>query len=237
MMKLHCVAGKVLDVAASEQEIAFAAKEMRAGSPAFASFYCCDWETLQLRPVPQSVYLQLKFGPVGLAVAQQLGEVFTCRSAPLPDGGCAVLCANSELRLFRPDGGAGARFLLEYNGSPAGDIAVEDGALWFTAPQAGAVVQFSLAAREPELRVGGTGVFVWPRGLARSGRTLLVCCTNGSAQAVSAHGPSQVKPLHLPSYDLGAPLRFAQAVEKYFKVFRRGFAWAADGGLYACEEV
>ena len=224
-MNFRLIAQQILDVASNEQAIAYvsrAEKDTKAGSSAFASFYFCDWENLQSRPISESAYLQLKFGEAGAHVADCLGEIFTCRAARLSDGGCAVLSADASLRLFRPDGRLGACFPLEYRGAGAYDIACDGGNLWFTAPAQNALALFSLQAREIALRVGGSGVFARPAGLFKQGHSLFVCCA----------GSNEVKTLLLPSCDLGETYPLGAPPEKYFAVFRSAFLWA-EGALYA----
>lgn len=219
-MTLHSITRQVLDVAATEQAIAFAAKDTSV------SFYFCDWETLQCRPISESAYLQMKFGGAGSAVADALGEPFSCRAARLPDGGCAVLRSDAMLCLFRPDGRMGTQFFLGYQNAPAYDIVSEGNMLWFTAPAANALVLFSLQEREMELRVGGPGIFPRPLGVSKAGNALLVSCAGGTGE---------VKTLLLPSYELDKTIPLLAPPEKYYRIFRRGFLWT-DDGFYACEE-
>jgi len=224
-MNLQLIARQVLDVAANEQMLAYvtaAKRDTKAGGSAFASFYFCDGENLQSRAISEGTYLHLKLGEAGAYIADQLGEIFTCRAARLPDGGCAVLGADSTLRLYRPDGRPGTRFPLEYRGAGAYDIACDGGSLWFTAPAQNALALFSLEAREIALRVGGSGVFARPGGLFKQGHSLFVSCA----------GSNEMKTLLLPSCDLGESVPLDVAPEKYFAVFRRAFLWA-EGTLYA----
>jgi len=220
-MNLHPIARQIVDVAADEQAIAYVKKETKADGSVFASFYFCDWETLQSRPATEPAYLRLKFGEAGARAADYLGEFFTCRAARLPDGGCAALRSDGNLCLFRPDGSLGAFFPLEYRGAPAYDIAGEGDGLWFTAPGRDAVALFSLRTREISLRVGGAGVFAQPTGLFRHAHNLFVCNAGSGA----------VKTLQLPAYEVVGTTQFDIPPEKYFAVFRRRFVWM-DGALY-----
>ena len=229
--RLHLISRQILDVTANEQAIAYAAqaeKDTKAAGSSFASFYFCDWESLRSRPISEGAYLQLKFGEAGAYAADCLGEIFTCRAARLPDGGCAVLSADAKLRLFRPGGRLGACFPLEYRGTGAYDIAGDSGNLWFTAPAQNALALFSLQAREIALRVGGPGVFARPGGVFLQGHSLFVCCSPGGGP----ESGGEVKTMLLPSCDLGETLPVELPPEKYFAVFRRAFLWA-EGALYA----
>jgi len=222
-MALKLISTQVLDVAANELAITYARRELKPGG-FFASYYHCDWETLQTRPIAESTFLNFKFGEVGGHLAETLGEVFSCRAARLPDGGCAVLRADGDLCLFRPDGALGGAFPLEYNQCPAYDI-VYAGDLWFTAPKRGAVVRFSLERREMVLRVGGENVFLSPLGLSKQGSALKICCI----------GSKEVKTLHLPDYSLGETHFFSgefSAPDRFFSVFRRHF-FCLRNNLYA----
>ena len=226
-MTLRSIAQQVIDVAAPEHAIAYAKRDTKADGSVFASFHFVDWETLHCRQVSEGVYLQMKFGDLGPYVADALDEPFSCRAARLPDGGCAVLRADSMLCLFRPDGRMGSQFFLSYRGAPAYDIVNDGNKLWYTVPSQNAIALYSLGSREMELRVGGPGVFNRPKGIAKAGNELLVSCTGGSSY--------EVKTLLLPSYELGRTVPLPSAPEQYFSVFRRHFLWA-DSGLYACEE-
>ena len=226
-MTLQLIAPQVLDVAANELAITYARRDTKPGG-VFASYYYCDWETLQVRPIAESTFLNFKFGDVGSSVADTLGEVFSCRAARLPDGGCAVLRADGVMNLFRPSGGLGGSFALEYNQCVAYDIACCGGDIWFTAPKRDAVVQFSLEEREMILRVGGEGVFPSPMGLSKQGGALKVCCV----------GAKTVKTLQLPDCTLGETLAFEEefsAPDRFFSVFRRDFL-CMQGNLYAVVE-
>ena len=222
-MNLATIATNVVDVAANGQAIAYAQRDTKADGSAFASFYLCDWGSLQCRPISESAYLQLKFGASGGYVAESLVEYFTCRAARLADGGCAVLRADSVLRLFRPDGRLGASFPLEYQDCDAYDIACDGTDLWFTVPARGAVVQFSLQERDMVMRVGGHGVFPRATGITRTQAGLHVCCVH------------EVKTLLLPSLELGDRLYLGDLLEKFFVIFGRRFVWMG-GALYACED-
>ena len=222
-MKLQCIARQVLDVAATTSEIAYATRDTKADGSVFASFHFVDWETLHSRQIAEGVYLQLKFGNLGACIADTLGEPFSCRAQPLPDGGCAVLRSDAMLCLFRPDGSMGAQFFLGYRDAPAYDILSDgSGGLWFTVPTRNVIALFSLRRRELELRVGGSGTFERPKGIARTGSDLLVSCAE------------EAKTLLLSSYELGAATHIGKPFEKYVSVFRRNFLWM-DEGLYACE--
>ncbi|MDR2754035.1 MAG: hypothetical protein LBB50_06985 [Oscillospiraceae bacterium] len=225
---LRCVAQDVLDVTASAQAIAYVTKDTRADGSVFASFYLCEWDTLCSRPISESMYCQMKFGAAGSVAATQLPERLTCCAARLPDGGCAVLQADSTLRLLRPDGRPGAQFALEYQGAPAGGIAcdpVGDGDLWFSVPKRGSVVRFSLQSREMTLRVGGADDFAQPTGLFLQGHSLFVCCV----------GDHTVRMLHLPACTLGESVAFKGQPDQYFAVFRRRFVRMRNA-LYVCEQ-
>jgi len=222
-MELLTIAMNVLDVAANGQAIAYAQRDTKADGSAFASFFLCDWGSLQCRPISETAYLQMKFGEIGGYVADNLVEYFTCRASRLADGGCAVLRADSVLRLFRPDGRLGASFTLEYQGCDAYDIACDGTDLWFTVPARGALVQFSLQERGMVLRVGGHGVFPRATGITRTKDRLHVCCVH------------EVKTLLLPGLELGGRTYLGDLLEKYFVVFGRRFVWMG-GALYACEE-
>ena len=222
-MNLVTIAENVIDVAANGQTIAYAQRDTKADGSAFASFYLCDWGSLQTRPITETAYLQLKFGDIGGYVAENLVDYFTCRAARLPDGGCAVLRADSVLRLFRPDGRAGASFALEYQGCDAYDIACDGTDLWFTAPSRGALVQFSLQERDMAVRVGGHGVFPRATGVTLSRGALWVCCVH------------EVKSLLLPELELGERVYVGDLLEKYFEVFGRRFVWMG-GALCAADE-
>jgi len=222
-MNLFTIAANVIDVAANGQAIAYAQRDTKADGSVVVSFSLCDWGSLQCRPISEMAYLQLKFGDSGGFVAENLVEYFTCRAARLPDGGCAVLRADSVLRLFRPDGRLGASFPLEYQGCDAYDIACDGAELWFTVPTRGALVQFSLQEREMAMRVGGQGVFPRATGVTRVQDKLYVCCVH------------EVKTLLLPQLELGERLYLGDLLEKYFEVFGRRFVWIGHA-LCACEE-
>jgi len=225
-MTLKLISTQVLDVAANELAIAYARRDMKSGGLS-ASYYYCDWETLQTRSIAESTFLSLKFGDIGGRVAETLDEVFSCRAASLPDGGCAVLRANGSLYLFRPNGALGGAFPLEYNQCPAYDLVFSGGDIWFTAPKRDAVVQFSLERREMILRVGGEGVFPSPMGLSRQGSALKICCV----------GAKQVKTLLLPDCSLSETLSFEEefsAPDRFFSVFQRDFLCMRNN-LYAVE--
>jgi len=216
-MELQCIARQVIDIAANHSEIAYAKRDTKADGSVFASFHFIDWETLQRRPVSEGVFLQMKFGNLGSCIADALGEPFSCRAVPLPDGGCAVLRTDSMLCLFRPDGSMGAQFFLGYRDAPAFDI-VSDGndGLWYTVPARDTIALFSLHRREMELRVGGTGMFARPMGIAKTGSDLLVSCKD------------EVKTLLLPDCEPGERIRVNMPFEKYVSVFQRGFVWMGN---------
>ena len=217
-MKLQCIARQVIDIAANHSEIAYAKRDTKADGSVFASFHFIDWETLQHRPVSEGVFLQMKFGNLGACVADALGEPFSCRAAPLPDGGCAVLRTDSMLCLFRPDGSMGTQFFLGYRDGPAYDLVSDgNGGIWFTVPTRDAIALFSLHRREMELRVGGTGMFTRPMGISKTGNDLFVSCKGG------------VKTLLLPSYEPGMSIPVDEPFEKYVSVFQRRFLWMDDG--------
>lgn len=222
-MKLTKIAAQVMDVAANGQAIAYAARDTKADGSVFASFYLCDWGSLQCRPISEAAYLQLKFGEIGGYVADRLAEYYTCRAVRLADGGCAVLHADSTLQLFRPDGRPGASFSLRYQGCDAYDIAGDGTDLWYSVPARGALVQYSLQDHEMVMRVGGHGVFPHVTGVTRVANALWSCCVH------------EVKSLLLPDCELGERLYMGDALEKFYSVFGRRFIWMG-GALYACED-
>ena len=217
-MELQCIARQVIDIAANHSEIAYAKRDTKADGSVFASFHFIDWETLQRRPVSEGVFLQMKFGNLGSCIADALGEPFSCRAQPLPDGGCAVLRADSMLCLFRPDGSMGAQFFVGYRDAPAYDIVSDgNGGLWCTVPDRDVVALFSLQRHEMELRVGG--IFKRPMGIAKTGDHLLVSCEGA------------VESLLLPGCEPGERIPIDRPFEKYISVFQRSFVWM-DDGLY-----
>jgi len=219
-MELHCIAQQVLDVAATNSEIAYVKRDTKADGSVFVSFHFVDWETLACRKISQGVYLQMKFGDMGPYVADALDEPFSCRAAMLPDGGCAVLHADAMVSLFRPDGSkSSSQFFLGYRDAPAYDIASHGNGLWFTAPARNAIALYSLGSRAIELRIGGPNLFNRPVGIALTGNALMVSCVGGSGEVV---------PLFLPSYDLGDAIELMAPCEKYFTVFGRAFLWMGN---------
>ncbi len=222
-MKLSTIATQVVDVAANTQAIAYVKRDTKADGSVFASFHLCDWGSLQTRSITESAYLQLKFGEIGSYIAENLMEYFTCRAARLPDGGCAVLRADSVLQLFRPDGRPGASFALDYQGYDAYDLAFDGVDLWYSVPARGALVQYSLQNREMLLRVGGQGVFPHITGITHVVNTLWACCVH------------EVKSLVLPDCTLGERIYMGDMLEKFFVVFGRKFIWM-EGTLCACAE-
>jgi len=225
-MKLRPIAQHVIDVVATEQAITYVKRDTKADGSVFASFHFVDWESLQTRQVNDGVYLQMKFGDLGPYIADELDEPFSSRAARLPDGGCAVLRTDSMLCLFRPDGTFGSHFFLGYRDAPAYDVVSDGTGVWYTVPSRNVIALFSLRSREMELRVGGSGVFNQPTGIAKAGSELLVSC----------QGAGEVRSLLLPSYDLGKTIAIDGPCEKYFSVFRRDFIWM-EGTLYAVEEA
>ena len=225
-MNLRPIAQHVIDVVATEQAITYVTRDTKADGSVFASFHFVDWESLQTRQVNDGVYLQMKFGELGPYVADELDEPFSCRTARLPDGGCAVLRADSMLCLFRPDGTLASHFFLGYRDAPAYDIVCNGTGIWYTVPSRNVIALFSLRSREMELRVGGSGVFGQPTGIAKAGSELLVSC----------QGAHEVKTLLLPSYELGRAIPIDGPLEKYVSVFRRNFVWIGDT-LYATVEA
>ena len=219
-MKLQCIARQVVDVVANHSEIAYAKWDTKADGSVFASFHFIDWETLQSRPVSEGVFLQMKFGNLGACIADALGDPFSCRAAPLPDGGCAVLRKDSMLHLFRPDGSMGTQFFLGYREHPAHDLVSDgNGGLWYTVPAQDTIVLFSLRRHEMEVRVGGIGMFTQPKGISKTGNDLLVSCKG------------EVKTLLLPSCEPGQSIPVEKPLEKYVSVFQRSFLWM-NHGLY-----
>ena len=226
-MNLRSISQNVLDVVATEQAITYVRLDTKADGSVFASFHFVDWESLQSRQVSDGVYLQMKFGDLGPYIADEFDEPFSCRATRLPDGGCAVLREDSMLCLFRPDASMGAQFFLGYRDAPAHDIVSDgSGGIWYTVPSRNVIALFSLRTREMELRVGGSGVFNQPAGIAKAGNELLVSCT----------GTGEVKTLALPSYDLKKTITLSGPCEKYVSVFRRNFVWM-NNELFATVEA
>ena len=226
-MHLRLLAEQVLDAAADAHTFACAVRDTRAVDSAFASFFLCDWETLERRQVPWSVYAQLKFGCCASTVGNWLPRPLTSKAAPLADGGCAVLePVGGALHLFRPDGSHGASFPLLYGDIPAYDlIAAGEDLLWFTVPDRGALVRYSINRREITLRVGGTDTFPLPHGLTRNADTLWVCCA----------GSDEAKAFSMPDLEITETLPFRAPPEKLFRVYSRVFVWLADGSVCAVE--
>ncbi|MDR1928239.1 MAG: hypothetical protein LBQ33_06340 [Oscillospiraceae bacterium] len=221
-MQLQLLARGVCDVAATQQSLAYAKKDTKADGTVFASFFLCDWETLQCREIPEMAYLRVKFGELGARAADWFGETLTCRAARLPDGGLAVIGADFLLHLFRPDGAHASAIPLLYQDAPAYDLICDDDSLWCTVPQRNVLLQYSLAAREVRLRVGGSGVFPQPMGIFRQLDSAFVCCV----------GSKDVKSFDLARYEVTGFLPFSQAPKKFFRIFRRHFVWL-ESGLYA----
>jgi len=218
------MAQQVMDLAATEQAIAYVRQDTRMDGSVFASFHFVDCETMQTRPISEGAYLQVKFGDLGPYLADGLAEPYACRTARLPGGGCAVLRSDAMLCLYEPDGSHGAEFFLGYRDAPAHDIAATEEGLWYTVPARHAICLFSLEKCEMVLRVGGSGVFNQPLGIARYGERLLVSCA----------GSSLVRALQLPGYDLSETIDIARPFEKFFAVQGRRFL-LNNGELFAAE--
>jgi len=218
------MAQQVVDFAATEQAIAYIRQDTRMDGSVFASFHFVDCGTMQTRPISEGAYLQVKFGDLGPYLADSLAEPYACRTARLPSGGCAVLRSDAMLCLYEPDGSHGAEFFLGYRDAPAHDIAATDEGLWFTVPARNAICLFSLEKCEMVLRVGGSGVFNKPLGIACYSERLLVSCA----------GSTMVRTLQLPGYDLRDSIDIARTFEKYFVVQGRRFVFN-NGELFAAE--
>jgi hypothetical protein len=226
-MHLRLLAESVLDAAADAHTFGYAVKDTKAVDSAFASFFLCDWETLECRRVPEAVYLQLKFGGCAASAAACLAQPVLCKAAPLQDGGCAALeppsSGGGTLHLFRPGGDPAAHFPLRYGETDAYDIVAQEDSLWFTVPERGALVRFSLSLREPTLRAGGNGIFRQPRGITRNADTLWVCCA----------GSKEAKAFALGDLEVTETLAFPAPPEKLFRVYSRMFVLLADGSVCA----
>lgn len=223
-MHLRLLAESVLDAVADTHNFGYAVRDTKAVNSAFASFFLCDWESLECRQVAESVFMRLKFGGSAAAITEWLARPLACRAAPLADGGCAVLePASGALHLFRPGGSHASSFSLRYDDAPAYDLVAEDNNLWFTVPEHGALVRFSINRRDITLRVGNGGTFPIPRGLTRRTDTLWLCCA----------GSNEAKAFSIPELDITETLAFPAPPEKLFHVFSREFALLSDGSVCA----
>ncbi|MCL2195749.1 MAG: hypothetical protein FWB76_07355 [Oscillospiraceae bacterium] len=223
-MTLYTLAQQVIDFAATDHAIAYVRQDTRMDGSVFASFHFVDCETMQTRPISEGAYLQVKFGDLGPYLADGLAEPYACRSARLPGGGCAVLRSDAMLCLYEPDGSHGAEFFLGYRDAPAHDLAATNDGLWYTVPARNAIALFSLQRCEMVLRVGGSGVFNKPLGIAAYGERLLVSCI----------GSSLVRTLEMPGYDLKETIDIARPFENFFMVQGRRFV-LSNGELFAVE--
>ncbi|MDR3313755.1 MAG: hypothetical protein LBS96_04780 [Oscillospiraceae bacterium] len=222
-MQLRLLADSVLDAAADAHTFGYAVRDTKAVDAAFASFFFCDWETLESRRVPEAVYMQLKFGGCAAAAAAWLAQPLRCKAAILPDGGCAALePAGGMLHLFRPGGDHASSFTLCYADVAAHDLVAQEDSLWFTVPERGALARFSLNQRELTLRAGGNGIFRLPRGITRNADTLWVCCA----------GSNEAKAFSLTELEVTETLELPAPPEKIFRVYSRMFALLADGRLH-----
>ncbi|MDR1464421.1 MAG: hypothetical protein LBJ11_03865 [Oscillospiraceae bacterium] len=222
-MSLRLLADRILDMAATEQELAYIREDTGADGAAFGSFFLCDWESFHSVPITKQEYIHLKFGAAAPAIEATLGDYLSCAGARLPKGGCAVLFPDGEMHWFRSDGAYGGGAALLYQNSPAQEIAcLGDGAVWATIPDRNALVRFSVRDQSVLLRVGGEGVFPRPTGLFRSLEQLLVCC----------EGNATVSAMTTDSYEAAVLRRFPEPPRRFIRVFGQEFVWMGSG-LYA----
>ena len=175
----------IIDIIPYVNGILFVRKEEIDENNIKVTFFSYDVREDSMKAVPKSVYLLNKFGSIYESVAHQLGDYVSCEAGILPGNSAFVIYPSGEMGLFSPKGELLKSGELNYHGSPARSVAVENNHIWCAVPKENCIVRYSTTAEKIVMRIGSenTDTFANPSSLCINNGALYVC--NGDSMKIS----------------------------------------------------
>ena len=166
-------------------------------------------------------YLQIKFGPNGRLIADELGDFVTCDAAIFSTLSVFALYSTGRMVIFNSDGTAVAEKELFYRGCPASSPAIDGKYVWCAVPDMDAIIRYAPQEDRVVLRVGGGKIpaFGRPESLSIYVDKIYVCCS-------ALH---KIRSVELSDYSVKDYFEFDQPVYKYCRVYGREYAVLASG--------
>lgn len=136
-----------------------------------------DQESGRVAELTKRQYIQIKFGPNGRLIADELGDFVTCEATIFPNLTVLALYKNGKMAIFN-DGSALAEKELIYRGCPASSPAIDGKYIWCVVPDINAIIRYSPQEDRVALRVGGGKIpaFGRPESLSIYIDKIYVCC-------------------------------------------------------------
>lgn len=218
ILKIH-----ITDIVPFSKGILFVRQENLEDERVKVSFFAYDATENQIAPITKSVYLLSKFGPSFKTVVEQLGDYVSCDADKLPGGGVAVTYTTGETGLFSNEGELLWTGDLQYHGSPARDVAVENNHLWSVVPDKKALIRYSINANKVVMRIGGgaAGTFVRPVSVVSYDDCLYVCDRE----------TYRIKTVALNDFTVRDYRQFDEPVHKYLRAAGEEFV-VLNSGVY-----
>lgn len=215
--------GEIIDLIPSQRGFLFSIKTANDAGRAMVVFRYYDQESGRVAELTKRQYIQIKFGPNGRLIADELGDFVTCEAAIFPNLTVLALYKNGKMAIFDSDGSVLAEKELIYRGCPASSPAIDGKYIWCVVPDINAIIRYSPQEDRVALRVGGGKIpaFGRPESLSIYIDKIYVCCP----------GLRKIRSVELSDYSVKDYLEFEQPVYKYCRVYGREYA-VLSSGLY-----
>lgn len=213
--------GEILDIIPSQRGFLFSIKTTNDAGRAMVVFRYFNQETGRITDLTKREYIQIKFGPNGRLIADELGDFVTCDAALFSNHSVLTLYKSGKMFIFNSDGAAVAAKDLLYRGCPASSPAIDGKYVWCTVPDIDAIIRYAPQEDRVVLRVGGGKIpaFGRPESLSIYVDKIYVCCS----------GLHKIRCVELSDYSVKDYFEFDQPVYKYCRVYGREYAVLASG--------
>lgn len=213
--------GEILDMIPYQRGFLFSVKTTNGAGRAMVVFRYYNQENGRITDMTKKEYIQIKFGPNGRLIADELGDFVTCHAAVFSNLSVFTLFKSGRMVIFNSDGTAVADKELLYRGCPASSPAIEGKYVWCAVPDIDAIIRYAPQEGRVVLRVGGGKIpaFGRPESLSIYIDKIYVCCS----------GLRKIRSVELSDYSVKDYFEFDQPVYQYCRVYGKEYATMASG--------
>ena len=211
----------MLDLFTTDDGFVYACREVTDSGEKTAGFFTYNMHADLFERIPITEYIADKYGEQGFALARSLGDFMTCSLRSISSVSNLASYADGTVKVFDNNGFITETRKVKYENCPACSPEPVGRDLWFTVPEANAVINYSLKYNRIEFRIGGRkeGAFAHPSSLSLYDGRLYVC--NASSY--------NIKTIDLDTYNVNSFYVFNEPVYKYFRVKDTEFAQLKSG--------
>lgn len=211
-----------IDIFPTDSGFMYLSREELTDGELVGVFHRYDQNEEHISQATLTEYIEEKFGPNGKAIAGELGDFVTCKTAVTFDGALLAVYPDGSFKIVR-NGKLTDIDELIYLSAPACSPVSNGRDMWFAVPDVNAVINYSIEHGRVELRIGGptTKAFCHPVDLKIYNNKLFICNEYSY----------KIRCIRLDNYTVEDYRTFNEEIKMYFRSGEMEYA-VLKSGIY-----